>query len=370
MTHILVVKWGNKRPTEAIFINIKKNKIINIPMWADGRSIKEALKSEEVLKATANNLDELLIVNYKDYLKYFGMCCAQKLYDYPLEYNSLKQAVISIYKELDELFKEWQEIRADAAEVYQMLEDRGVYYEHKKVYPIYGMNVYSGRSKTTGFNIQGTNNNFNIRHSIEKYKIFVSFDWIAADARIGGILSEDDELNRCYEYSDPYTYIEKSLGSEISRDECKLELNKSVNSLSGKSEIFMLFPRYGKWIDEQVVLLRSNGFSRSILGRKFVTDGTIKGDRRSFNSILQGSVAHAMQKVIFRVNEACGDIILTEQHDSLTICTSENRAKSDIDIVSKIMLQPFDGKLKNIKMPLRIEVGKSWCKYSYLKECR
>lgn len=368
MSNVLIIEWGKNRPICSAIINMYNKKIIKIPLWSSGKSIKEALRSEELLKKTASSLQELLIVNYKDFIKYFGACDSQKLYDFPLEYNNIRQAVKKIFKFKDELFKEWQEIRANAAEIYQELEDNGVYNGYKLEYPRYDMNVYSGRSRTKGFNIQGYGSDYDIRHFNSKLNIFVRFDWIAADARIGAFLSNDDEFNKSFDSSDPYTYMEECLDGEISRDECKPLFNRAVNSLEEDSIINNLFPNFAKWIDEMVEKLKKVGYSESILGRKFYSDGTLKGNRRAFNAILQGSVAHAMNIVIFEVRKKCGNIIIAEQHDSLTVCTNRERFKSDINKISNIMYNPFYN--ISLNMPLKIEIGKSWAKYKYLKDYR
>lgn len=365
MITIVLVEWNKFKP-KYVLIN---NEVI--PLWDGNRTISEAMKNEAKLLNILAAFNSILIVNYKEFIDYFGYCSSDIIYDFPLEYDTIKDGLKKITIRKSELFKTWQEIRANAAEAYKKIEDRGIFNDYKLVYPKYQMNVFSGRSKTKNFNIQGTNKSNKIRHFNQAYNVFVCFDWIAADARIGGLLSKDDNLNCCFENSDPYTFMVNCVDGEVERDKCKFAFNQAVNSLNLNDEVLNIFPDYKIWIKKQIKHIHNNGYTESILGRRFYADDNLKGYRRAFNSILQGSVAHAMQNVISNIERTCGDIILTEQHDSLTICTKQSRLADDIKKVSNIMLHPFNGILKNNpNMPLRVSVGKSWCDYKLLKECR
>lgn len=363
--HALVIKWGNRRPEEALITDFSGS-TKRFALWKGSKTIFEVMEEEKKLVAMVNDTDDLTIINYKDYCDYFGPCGSQKLYDFPGEYSSLKQGLEILISNKGDFGKEWQAIRADAAEVYSEMEKRGILVSGKRINPTYSMNVYSGRSKTTGFNIQGSNSDFEISHPNERLNIFVRFDWIAADMRIAAYLSGDSVLDKCYEKSDPYTHIMESLGGEVERDKCKLALNKAVNALVHNDLIMKIFPALGGWIKKQQGNLERIGYAESILGRKFYTDHTITGNRRAFNGTLQGSVAHAMQSTISKVRRECGDIILAEQHDSLTIVAQESRLLKTIKEVSDIMISPLDG----IRMPLVVEIGRNWGRYKKYKEFR
>jgi len=363
--YVLIIKWGKKRPDEAFLTNFSGDNRI-VKLWNSGKSINEVLEEEKKLINFVDELDEITIIEYKRYCDYFGTCKSQSLFDFPLDYTDLKDGIKEIIRNKDEFGSEWQKIRADAAEVYSTLEKRGILVCGKKVNPHYSMNVYSGRSKNTGFNLQGSNGDYDISHINDKYNMLIRFDWIAADMRMASYMSKDENLINSYEKSDPYTYISECLGGKIDREKCKLELNKSVNSLVHNDLVLKIFPKLGEWIKIQKDNLESNGYAKSILGRKFYTDHTLKGNRRAFNGTLQGSVAHAMQSTISKVTNECGGIILAEQHDSLTVAAPENRLLKTIKSVSNIMLEP----LKNIRMPLVVEIGRNWCKYKKYKEFR
>lgn len=365
---VLIISWSVKRPKEAIIIDFKTKKHSHIVLWKKGNNetISKIIDKETQLKEIVDSSDEITIINYKKYHQYFGNCGSQELFDYQMEYDNFKEAIKIVQDRQSEFGQKWQSIRADSAEVYNAIEKRGILVEHKLVYPTYSMDVYSGRSKTTGFNIQGMGPGIDIRHPDLNNQLIIKFDWIAADMRMAAYLSKDQELMESFYESDPYSYIEASLDGKASRDECKPILNKAVNSLNDNNLIFNIFPRFGEWIKEQKKVLKDKGHVESILGRRFYTDHTLKGDRRAFNGTLQGSVAHAMQATISNVFENCGDIILTEQHDSLTVCSNEKKVSSIIKTVSKIMKNPFD----EVIMPLRVEIGKSWGNYKKVREIR
>lgn len=367
---VLIIIWGLKKPSEAFLVDLSESKSHkSFTLWKKGSSktIFEVLDMEQKLKDAVNDCDDLTILEYKKYYDYFGKCGAQDLFDFQLEYDDLKHAIKLIKERKSEFGEDWQRIRADAAEVYSAIEKRGILVDHKTKYPKYSMNVYSGRSKTTGFNVQGSNSDSDVRHPDEELPIFLRFDWIAADMRMASYLSEDEELSDSFNESDPYYCVEKSLDFEVDRTGCKILLNKAVNSLNDDDLVLKIFPTFADWIKKQKGLLKKNGYVESLLKKRFYTDHTLKGDRRAFNGTLQGSVAHAMQSTMSRVYRECGDIIVAEQHDSLTIATSERKIKRNIKTIQEIMNRPFND---DILMPLRIEIGKSWGVYKTVKEFR
>lgn len=367
--NVLLIKWNKRgKPEEAVFTDFHKtyNRIV---LWKSGSSltILQVLNAEEELKGIVNNSDCLTIINYKKYCDYFGFANSQDLYDYQADDSDFKSLIRLVNKRKDEIGFKWQQIRADASEVYCKIENRGIIVNGIKKYPKYHMDVSSGRSSTTGFNVQGSNSDWDISHPNPELNMMVRFDWIAADMKIASYLSDDDILGSSYDDSDPYSYVVDILNGEIDRSKCKLALNKAVNALYENDLIFKIFPKLGSWMVNQKSNLESGGYVETILGRRFYTDGSMKGNRRAINGTLQGSIAHAMQSVISSINDKCGDVIITDQHDSLTIATSSARLLKTINICSKIMLNPFDD---HIRMPVVVEVGKSWGKYKKYKEFR
>lgn len=368
---VVVLSWNNHG--KPINYSIFKDKILikSADLWKIGtkKKICDVVKDESILIKLLSSLDDFVIVNYKKFIDYFKINF-KSAFDYPGNVDVDKHLEF-VNENYDEFGKIWQKIRASAVKVYHKIEKRGVMLEYKNLFPYYDLDVFSGRSSTNGFNVQGCNKEYNIKHSNAKNNIFIHFDWIAADARIAAILSKDQDLLSSYIDSDPYSYIVKILDSSVDRDACKSEFMQAVYGLNPDHEILAVFPGFRDWIAEKVNDLKNNGYVRSILGRKYVTDNTIKGNRRAFNSIMQGSVAHAMNVVLDKVDTKHNDIILTEQHDSLTVCTSEFLLLDIIKSVSNIMLHPFEGILEeNPSMPLRVHVGKRWREYKQVKEIK
>ena len=104
--------------------------------------------------------------------------------------------------------------------------------------------TFTGRSKTSGFPIQGTTDKHDIKLLPDKRGYFIHFDWISADLRIASIISEDEELQESFKKSDPYDYISNILGEGFSRSDCKIEFLKPIYSLSPDAPILDLFPKF------------------------------------------------------------------------------------------------------------------------------
>lgn len=369
MHNVLYIKWGSKRPIFGLLINFSNNTKKLYKLWSDGNKVFDILQKENELFDNIQDLDCIAVVGYKKFIDYFGKKLTRPVV-YDLYYDSEESIITKLQNDYDNklLFVDWQKIRAESCEAYFDIEKRGLMFDYKKVNPKYSNDVFSGRSKTVGFNIQGTNESYDIRHIDARLSLFLSFDWISADARMGAFISNDKNLMDCFKNSDPYSFIADALDNKISRDLCKSEWNKAVNSLDCSNPIFKLFPEFEKWLVSQINKLSKNGYVESILGRRFYSDGSHKQNKRAINSIFQGSVAHAMQNVIYNVNKELNGI-LTEQHDSITVCTNESLMSKHVKKISNIIYEPLRG-YNSITMPLRIGLGKSWGNYKYFKECR
>ena len=265
---------------------------------------------------------------------------------------------------------EWQEILANSQLAYRHLEKQGYYHNGKKCYPIYDL-TYTGRSKCLGNNIQGASGNDTIHHHNDEFEAFIHFDWIAADFRVASLISNDKYLKDSFKTSDPYTALFEELDSEeITRDQCKIELFKSLYSMNPDPAPMEFYPTFAEWMAKSGAEIELSGSSYSILGRKYVLeeDRTI---RSVFNAQIQGSVAHAMQNTLYRVFKMFPGNILTEVHDSLILCCRQEEIKNIISEVSNVMLFPFDGILEsNPKFPIKISVGLDWKQWKLYKECR
>jgi len=271
--------------------------------------------------------------------------------------------------------REYQKILANAAVVYEDLERTGLVFNYQHVEPIYSQHTYSGRSKTTKFNIQGLADQVYIwPASCKDSYILLHFDWICADIRAAALLSGDQKLTDTFTSSDPYTQmmheINANASSTMTREECKRFLLKSINSMDCQSEpLTDIYPKLGRWIRGCRKTLNDGGFLETVLGRKF-RPMQAKNNLAALNGAMQGSVAHAMQLVIRKIWEKLGAKLVTEIHDSLVVSCAPNPIHVDyvINTVAEIMLRPFTGVLDDDPVfPVNVSMGRKWKKW---KLCR
>jgi len=321
----------------------------------------------------------LVLSDFKDYLYAFGFPIAKEkleVYDLFLPQikppNSLSKASRLLKKFLPKMAKmkpqPWQQYSANAAVVYQSLENRGIMAGTVPQYPVWSQRTYSGRSKTMVYNLQGTVEADQITNPAgTPDDAFIHFDWRGADIRIASLLCGDSRLLALSEKYDPYQTIADRLNqggaaNGVTRNECKIALLKAINSMNTDLLILDLFPKLRKWIAASRTKLNAGEPLYSILGRKFVL---VKGKKplSIFNATMQGSIAHAIQISIRRVWEEVGDRLLAEVHDSMVVTCDRTKAsmQSTIDQVADIMCHPFSGVLdSNPMFPVRVSVGTAW----------
>lgn len=266
---------------------------------------------------------------------------------------------------------EYQKIIANAAIVYQDMEDIGLLINHSPEFPNWSQKTFSGRSKTTGFNIQGFAEDYHVvPQGGQEYDVMIHFDWIGADIRVAAIMSQDPLMEEAFKKSDPYVVMMNELNSgseeQISREESKRYLLKSVNSMDFTSTALLeIYPRLGRWIRRCKEATEEGKPLETILNRKFRL-ARAKNQLAVLNGVMQGSVAHAMQLVLRRIWDRLPSRIITEIHDCLVVSAAPegNEIKSVIDIIAPIMLYPFEGILdSNPSFPLQVSIGKKWKKW-------
>lgn len=276
----------------------------------------------------------------------------------------------------DKNVKPYQNIIANAAVVYQDLENTGLVYNYAKVRPKYSQNTYSGRSKTTGFNIQGLGEPSLIWPTgYDEGDVLLHFDWICADIRAASVLSNDQKLQEAFQHSDPYTHMMHEINDgsqqQITREESKIFLLKSINSMDYTSEALSdIYPGLGRWIHQvHKCLNHEGGHVQTILQRKFRADEA-KNVLAALNAAMQGSVAHGMQAVIRQIWERYGARLITEIHDSLVVSCPPyaDDIERTANAISNIMLRPFgnDGPA----FPLNVSIGKKWKRWKKFRTYR
>lgn len=324
--------------------------------------------------------EEVVLSNFNTYIAAFKLDLDRQyeVYDLGLELKSIPDTVENaqkaLLKHLTLMLKSeilpWQQILANSQLAYTHLEKVGFYLNGKKSYPQYEF-TYSGRSRCLRSNIHSANDSDVIHHVDENNNVYVHFDWIAADFRIASLISNDKYLKESFKKSDPYSALHEALkDTGITRDQCKLGLFRSLYSMSHDSDLLNFYPDFAKWMQKSESEIEQQGLSKSLLGRPFLI-GEDRSIRSVFNAQIQGSVAHAMQNILYRVYKIYPDNLLTEIHDALIMCCSQDHVKVIIDEVANLMLYPFDGIMDtNPKFPLKISIGYEWKKWQPFKEIR
>lgn len=280
-----------------------------------------------------------------------------------------QKALIAIAKKIRKRKPQlWQKLMANASVVYQDLEDRGVHHGFKKQLLTYSLETFTGRSKTLGFNLQGTTDEFDIKPHKSGY--FVHFDLIGADLLMAAHMSNDQDMFDAYRTSDPYARIEEYLNNpEFTREHCKKQFLKALYSLSLYDPVLDSFPTLRDWMRERQADLDRDGYLTSVMGRKF----RLRGDKKLsvFNAQFQGSVAHAVQASLVKLFEDYRDNLFTEVHDSIILVAQQVDLPGLVADVVDVMRNPLEGWCDNPpKMAVRVSIGKRWRKWKPYKEFR
>jgi len=363
--------------------------IVELYREKTGISIKQIQKNcsiiRDIILRSSRSGRSVVLSDFKSYIKHFGLPLELQQYNvYDLHLPNIKptesfqQDHVLINKILEKMENstvyEYQKIMANAAVVYQDLENNGLLLNYTTVKPIWSQRTFSGRSKTSEFNVQGYHQHDLIRPSgVDDSVVLIHFDWICADIRVASLLSVDKILSDTFIDSDPYLMMAAEINSgkkadakPIDRDTCKQYLLKSINSLDITSDALLLvYPSFGKWIGKCKKTIKSNGSLETMLQRKFRRQQA-KNDLAVFNGAMQGSVAHAMQLVIRHIWEQLPRQLVAEIHDSLVVCSRPDVAsiRKTINIVTDVMLHPFRGVLPdNPVFPLQVSIGKRWKKW-------
>jgi len=351
--------------------------------------INDNIKKIRELILNANDTGcQIVTSNFKNIITAFNLPLDDRVYNvYDIHLDNLnnikstnnesKDATL-VRKILDKMCckqpLEYQKLISNAAVVYQDMENRGIIINDTVIFPKWSMLTFSGRSKSTGFNIQGHYEEDKIRSiNSDESHVLLHFDWISADIRVASMLSKDQALIDSFVNSDPYTYMMNILNTDnhkLSRDEYKMFLLKSINSMNNNMELEAIYPNLGKWIDKCYKDTRdSDNYLETIMQRRFKVSKA-KNDLAVLNGVMQGSVAHAMHSALRRIWEKLGSSIITEIHDSIVLSIPNDGPviRSTINIVSPIMMYPFQGLLpSNPCFPVSVSLGKKWKTWKLLE---
>lgn len=350
-------------------------------MWRSGtdKTLSQIYNTANIIKRiieSATPERPVILSGFEDYIKHFNVEVRPQpyhVYDWHLpdintrnmSVEARNAATMHILQHMtDSKPREYQKVLANAAVVYRSMENTGLLLNDLPRVPEWSLKTASGRSKSTGFNVQGLHEPLEIANgSILGKSVLVNFDWISADIRVASLLSGDMRLQEAFAYTDPYTFMMETLQytNPVSRDECKIALLRAINSMDfSRLGIAYLFPQLYNWVNSCKLTLDNTGILESILGRKF-SILRAKNKLAVLNGIMQGSVAHAMQASLHRIWSAFPKSIIAEIHDSLVLATSPELVPALIEAVTPILFRPFEGLLPdNPVFPIKVSIGNKW----------
>lgn len=381
-------KTGKVKPTMSAVFDSTTNKVDFYPLYGHGGKVNEVW---ERLTYIASLFDYPVVVNdFKAHVEGFSYLRSHlpdllpldrdySVYVVPEEEDiNIPQDSTALRKYLASKIVEakrmgtakWQLLLGDASLIYLTLQKRGVRHGGLEVYPKYEFGI-TGRSKTTGFSVQGQGDGEDIAHVDEDKDVFVCADWIAADIRAAALISEDPKLLESFTTSDPYTDMAKIVGKPRSEFKNTVVL-PGLYSLNLNSEIFRHYPDFKKWATNAVESMDSQGYLTSMLGRKFYVSGKTNAEilnsrRQVFNAQMQATVAHAMQSALVKISQRLPRHILTELYDQVIISCTKADMKMVVGVIQEVMLHPLDGIVpSNPKFPLKVSVGTKWREWNKL----
>lgn len=268
----------------------------------------------------------------------------------------------------------WQHLLANAAVVYYDIEQRGICHNGEWIYPKWSLKTFSGRSSTSGHNVQGGSEEDDYFLYSSKSKM-IHFDWAAADLRAAQLLSGDPELGAIFNSGDPYDNICKLLNDGAASDECiertdcKQACFQCIYSFDLENPILEIFNVLREWMVGVSRDFESKQYMMSKLGRKYRVNEEGRSVRSVFNAVMQGTVAHAMHSAIRRAWELYKDYLMLETHDSITFnCPNDRKMMAKIITdVRQIMQEPFYEILpENPKFVVNTYVGDRFKKWKLL----
>jgi hypothetical protein len=343
-----------------------------------GTSLSKVDENIKTIKSIIESGTTIVINDFKAHVDAFGLdkYPPDNIYDNayhiteypqsPKEANTIFSHHITNFIESKPM--EWMKLRARAAVVYAHLQEKGVFYSFKTFYPQYDQHTYTGRSKTSGFNIQGMSDKQDVQ-PVSEHRWMIHLDWMATDIRMLSLMSNDENLKQSFMESDPYTFI---AGDILDRDECKIGLLKAINKLDYEDEILDFFPSFREWMVSSIEMAHETRYLETIMGRRFyLPDDEPASFRKIFNAVAQGSVVHAMQSVIVSIYEKFPSYLMAEVHDSVVCSSNRQMIEILVEDVGAIMLKPFSGILNsNPSFPLKVSIGQEWKKWKVWKEIR
>jgi hypothetical protein len=264
----------------------------------------------------------------------------------------------------------YQNLLAKAAVVYHSLEHDGLLLNYTSARPRWSLDTHSGRSKSSGFNIQGhTGHDLVCPAQAINHSVLICFDWIAADIRAAAHLSNDTALTNSFITSDPYTVL--GLAANMPRPQAKLHLLKTINSLRYDDPVVNgVFPTLCQWLRDQQATIDGGGSTSTVLGRRYSLANS-RSALSAHNGSMQGTVAHGVHHMMRRAWEMHPSSVVADIYDSIVIsCPNGLPARrAIISSIVPLMLRPIIGH-ETVCYPVRVSVGTHWKQWQLLETWR
>lgn len=350
-------------------------------LWHPGtkKTIKEV---EESQKEITKLFDDKVVCNdFKTHLKAFNLNLDKDydVYDPCVDrqpHGTIENSKKSVIRILKDLMKhepqKWSKLVADASIPYQHLENRGYLYYGKVEHPTFFLDTYTGRARSIGFPIHGKGKDEDIKPVDENRDIFVHFDWISADIRMGSFMADDDILSSVYEESDPYSYVAEHV--DLPREDIKLRFMRALYNGDFDDGIFELYYKFADWMKGIHSRIDKGKPVCNIVGRPYypVENHTGNhGKKSAANAPLQGSIAAAISAACCKIRELDKEVLFVDRYDSIVCACSKSVVNDVVNEVGNIMYRPFSGILdEDYTMPYKVDIGKSWMKWKTLRTVR
>lgn len=386
MAPVAIITVSDNKPVH-FYLNTPKGKLhIDLFRRGTGRKLSIIFKRLEAVKELLSwNLNGPLITpdfgSILRSLELIELQDCQNIYDVGLgpikaasteEEDALRCENMSDALSKIENFPPYQSILAKAQNAYYGMENVGLMLNYAKVQPCWSLSTFSGRSKSTGFNVQGWSETDVVYNpGVPCGCTLICFDWICADLRAASLLSNDDNLIQSFVTADPYSYLSRLINNDDSlRENCKILLLKTINNLEFDDEVISVFyPKLCEWLKNTEEKATRLGVSHNIVGRQFRINSD-RNVRSLINATLQGSVASAMQSVVSRVHQLFPNYLVCDIHDGLVLSVPSDSKiiKNTIDCVGEIFSRPFKDILPyDCFFPYKVFIGKEWKKWQKIK---
>jgi len=380
---IIIAEYDNySRPLQVKIYNQNTGNIEIIPCYAPGTNLILEKIDENIenirsyFDGAIDGTHTIVTNHFKSALQAFELHVPETEYDiYDIASRIPTQSLMQSIERIGNKVHLWQKLLANASVIYWEMERTKLLHNELVRAPIWTPDTTTGRSRCTGFNIQGLPREDTVINVIRtdqntENDILMHFDWTAADSCVAAYMSQDQELTTSFLINDPYSHLSEVLGK--SREECKRMWLVAVNAQNLNSEVFEVYRVLKLWCMEQLKKLHEDGYLRTFYNRTFRMQNDTKDEQlRVFNSVLQGGTAHLMHAALFRMYHIPNVKVIADLHDGLVLICSAAALLDVLRAAKPIMSRPLDD--IDICMAFRVsicKVGEGWHHWIPIRVCR